>query len=277
MPSFTLSILGQSIRVNCVDAQTAQLVQTNFGAMIDADVPHPLGSEADWHYRVERSGDPAGYRLSRLGDEGVFAADPADVVYALEKDITLELQRRRADLLFLHASAVAFEGRAVLIAAASGGGKSTTTWGLLHHGFDYLSDELSPVDVGSMRVFPYAHALCLKQEPPPAYPLPADTLNLGRTMHIPAQHLPGATLSEPCRLVAVFLLKYSSEHAIPSVRTLGAAEASVRLYVNALNPLAHPLHGLDAVVRIAESVPCFDVESAELASTCDLIRESLPA
>ncbi len=96
-------------------------------------------------------------------------------------------------------------------------------------------------------------------------------------MHVSPQSLPGATVSEPCRLVAVFLLKYSSDHGVPRVRSLGAAEASARLYVNALNPLAHPLHGLDAVVRIAQTVPCFDVESAELAATCALIRENLPA
>jgi hypothetical protein len=277
MLSLTLSILRQRVHIDCADAETARLVRANFGAMIDGDLSCPPGNDADWRYRMEPRAQPPGYLLSRPGQDSVFEAEPAGLVYALEKDITLELQRRRADLFFLHASAVAFQGRAVLIVAESGGGKSTTTWGLLHHGFEYLSDELSPVDVASMQVFPYAHALCLKREPPPAYPLPADVLNLGRTMHVPAQSLPGATVLAPCRLVAVFLLKYSSEHVVPRVRALGAAEASVRLYVNALNPLAHPLHGLDAVVRIAESVPCFDVESGELAATCALIRANLPA
>ncbi|MEP6942067.1 MAG: hypothetical protein ABI981_03990 [Betaproteobacteria bacterium] len=276
MPSLALSILDQRVRVDCPDAELIEFVRANFGAMIDPDPAGPAGNTPGLRYCIERSAEPTGYLLSPLGRGCVHEIDSADLLYALEKDITLELQRLRADLFFLHASAVAFQGRAVLIAAESGGGKSTTTWGLLHHGFDYLSDELSPVDIGSMQVFPYPHALCLKREPPPGYPLPTDVLNLGRTLHVPAQSLPGATVSGPCPVVAVFVLKYSPQLAVPTVRALGASEASARLYVNALNPLAHPFHGLDAVVRIAETVPCFGVESAGLASTCALIRESLP-
>jgi hypothetical protein len=56
------------------------------------------------------------------------------------------------------------------------------------------------------------------------------------------------------------------------VRAIGPAEAGARLYANALNALAHADHGLDAVARIAEHVPCFSVSSAGLPSTCRLIR-----
>ena len=48
----------------------------------------------------------------------------------------------------------------------TGAGKSTTAWGLLHHGFSYLSDELAPIDLETLEVLPYRHALCLKRRPP---------------------------------------------------------------------------------------------------------------
>ncbi len=53
---------------------------------------------------------------------------------------------------------------------------------------------------------------------------------------------------------------------------MDAAEAAARLYVNALNALAHSNRGLDAVVRIAEGVQCFALGAADLQSTCALIR-----
>jgi hypothetical protein len=56
------------------------------------------------------------------------------------------------------------------------------------------------------------------------------------------------------------------------VRAIGPAEAGARIYANALNALAHDDHGLDAVARIAETVPCFSVLSAGLPATCRLIR-----
>ena len=183
----------------------------------------------------------------------------------------MELQKRRSDLFFLHSAAVDWRGRACLLAAESGSGKSTTTWGLLHHKFHYLSDELSPIELGSMRVFPYPHALCLKRPPAPAYRLPADALDLGRTIHIPAQSLPSGTVSESRPLGAVFLVTHRPELSSPNIRAVSPAEASARLYAIALNALAHPNRGLDAVIRISETVPCFALSAAELSATCALI------
>ena len=196
-------------------------------------------------------------------------------MFLLEKDLTVELQKRRPDLYFLHSAALERKGKACLLAADSGSGKSTTTWGLLHHGFAYLSDELSPVDLDSMRVFPYPHALCLKQVPPPDYPLPAETIDLGRTLHVPVRSLPSETITEPLPLGAVFLVKYCPRLAAPELRAISAAEAGARLYLTALNALSHPNRGLDAAVGIAEHVPCFAIHSAALPATCALIRSAL--
>ena len=240
----------------------------NYGMMASA---HPEGAPPDLHYRVEHGGASGPFSLTRQREAPLYAANPGDLLFLLEKEVTVELQKRRADLLFLHSAALEWQGRVCLLAAESGSGKSTTTWALLHHDFRYLSDELSPIDLDSMKVLPYPHALCLKQAPP-AYPLPGDTIHLGRTMHVPARSLPSATVAEPRPLAAVFLVSYCPGLNAPMLSAISPAEASARLYATALNALAHPHHGLDAVVRIAEHVPCFTVSSAELPATCSLIR-----
>jgi hypothetical protein len=94
----------------------------------------------------------------------------------LKKELTIDLQKIRRELYFLHAASLSLAGQGLLIVAASGRGKSTTAWALLHHGFDYLSDELAPVDLGSLRVQFYPHALCLKKAPTLPYSLPERTL-----------------------------------------------------------------------------------------------------
>jgi hypothetical protein len=68
----------------------------------------------------------------------------------------------------------------------------------------------------------------------------------------------------------------------PVLSEISAAQAGARLYVTALNALAHPNCGLDAVVRVAERVPCYGLESADLRATCELVsrtisRQSAPA
>lgn len=265
----SLLILGQRVRVECRDLALRALLVDNFGAMASACQDSP----PDLDYSIQRW--PQGCSLTRRGEPAIDGLDPCDLLYLLEKDITIELQKRRPELFFLHSAALDWHGKAYLLAAETGGGKSTTTWALLHHEFQYLTDELSPVDLSSMRVFPYPHALCLKRLPPGPYPLPADAVHLGRTIHVPTRSFPSRAISAPLPLGAAFLLKYCPELDVPNLHAIGPAEASARLYVNTLNALAHPNHGLDAVTRIAEHVPCFAVSSAQLPATCALIRAAV--
>ena len=268
--ALSFQILGQTVRVECAHAVLRHYLTVNFGAM--KALPGDVGPKLEYRVETRPTGSLALFRdgLEVAADEG-----PDEMLFLLEQDATVELQKRRSDLYFLHSAAIERHGKACLLAAESGSGKSTTAWGLLHHGFGYLSDELSPIDLDSMRVFPYAHALCLKRTPPSPYSLPGQSLRVGARIHIPAAALPGPTISWPCALGPVFLIKHRPDLAKPALRQVSRAEASAYLYVNALNALAHPSHGLDAVVRIAECVPCFSVDTADLAATCAIISSTV--
>jgi hypothetical protein len=265
--SFRFVILGVHVRIDCPDAALRRILVANFGAMSSTDVEPPV----DLDYSVICNEGVGSFSLVRDGQAALDGSGLSDFLYLLEKDVTVELQKRRADLLFLHSAAIDWQGRACLIAAESGRGKSTTTWALLHHEFGYLSDELSPIDLNSMQVFPYPHALCLKRLPP-GYPLPKEALHLGRTIHVQTRFLPTAVIPGPRPLGAVFFVHYRPDISAPELRAISPAAATARLYVTALNPLAHPNRGLDAAVRIAEHVPCYMLSSAGLPATCALIR-----
>jgi len=225
-------------------------------------------------YAVTAGAEQGTFVLLRDGRPAIAATDVGDLLFRLEKDITVALQEARTELLFLHAAALGHGGLAYLLAGDSGQGKSSTAWGLLHHGFGYLSDELAPVDLRSATVLAYPHALCLKQPPPPGYPLPAnDVLDLGRTLHVPVRLLPGGALSGPCAIGGVLFVHYAAERRGARLRPIGAAEAAARLYTVTLNALAHSSRGLDAVQHIAERVPCLYLEAADLAGTCDVVKQ----
>ena len=49
----------------------------------------------------------------------------------------------------------------------------------------------------------------------------------------------------------------------------------MRIYTTALNALAHADCGLAPAMKIACDVPCFEVATASLAETCDLIRSAI--
>lgn len=265
--------MGLRVRVECQDPGLRRDIVANFAAMTAASE----GGAPDLDYQVAKDAARDTFGLACQGtviDDGL---DAGDLLFALEKSLTVELQKRRPDLFFLHAAALERNGVAFLMAAASGSGKSTAAWGMLHHECRYLSDELCPIDLDTMRVFPYPHALCLKQDPPAPYALPANTLRLGRTLHVPVADLPAPAVSEPVALGAVFLVTHRPDIAAPEMHAIGPAEAGARLYVNALNALAHRNQGLEAAARIAQHVPCFALSSARLAPTCALVRATVDA
>jgi len=258
-------ILGCHVQVVSASDEVRGLLLSALGAMAAPD----RSGAPDLRYRIHDAAEGAGFVLGRDGCPDREADDLDDLLFQFEKDVVLELQRRRSDLFFLHSAVLEWRGKAVLLAADSGSGKSTTAWGLLHHGFRYLSDELAPIDPYAMVVWPYPHALCLKERPAAPYPLPRETLDLGRTLHVPPSALPSpAPIADPVPLGALFFVRHRPELESPKLRRMDPAEAGVRLYVVALNALAHPNRGLDAALRIAAGIPCFEVWTTGLPASC---------
>jgi hypothetical protein len=268
------SVLDQRLAFECRDAALSALVVAESPGLPCADDME--GQDPALRYTVSVNGNPPSFALSRDGGTVLQGTGGAAFLSMLEQDLTVELQKRRPDLLFVHAAALEWQGGACLLVAESGVGKSTTAWALLHHGFDYLSDELAPIDLTSLHVHPYPRALCLK-EVPQEYPPPPGAVNLGVTTHIPAQALPRAPVYEPKPLSAIFLLSRMHVSGAPAIRTLAPGEAAARLYVHSLNPLAHGNRGLDAVADIAARTPCFALTLAELPASCALIEATLAA
>jgi len=263
-------IIGCVVAIECRDQAAAELIRANYAAMQICPCANP-----DLAYEVWRRGNGSQFRLIRQGGEQIIAADEGELLFVLEKGLTIELQKIRRELYFLHAAALSLAGRGLLLVAASGTGKSTTAWALLHHGFDYLSDELAPVALDSLRVQPYPHALCLKKEPPLPYSLPLQSVRTCSTLHVPVAQLPNSTPANPAPLSAIFFLEHCPELKIPTMATITKAEAAARLFVNALNPLAHEQDGLAGAAVIAQRVPSFHLKSAALGPTCQLVKSIL--
>ena len=256
------SVCDVVVAIEAPAGKVRQALLVNYAAMQVAAGPFHL------RYRVERH---AHEYIVHRDNAALTASCLGELVFIVEKDITLALQRLRADLYFIHAGVVLSNLGAILIVGASGAGKSTLTWGLVQSGFAYLSDELAPVELHSMRVHPYPHALCLKREPPAPYTLPPATLRTEETLHIPVDAL-ATRPAAPSAIGAILFVQYASAHTAPAAREISAGSAAARLYTQALNPLAHIRMGLPAAADIVQRVPCFEVDSADLQETCALVR-----
>jgi len=244
---------GFTIRTH--DDETAALMEAAFGGMSRRV---PAADAARRIFDVARKG--SGYRVTNPAAGESILPDEDALLFHIDKDITIWLQLERRDLFFIHAAAVARGSRVIVLTAPSGTGKSTFVLSLVEKGLDYLSDELAPVDLRTLAVEPYAHALCLKSPPPAPYILPSNTVRCGRRYHVP--------LSGPAdrtRTLAALVFVRRDDERFDRLRPISGASAAARLMANALNPLAHPGDGLDAAVTLGQAVPCFELDIQGLA------------
>lgn len=264
--SHTFAIVGIGIRIDCDSSSLCDIFAKNFAC------PAAVSNSFALQYHVRSIGKGGGFEVSRLdGDFRSTARDIGQLIYLLESDLVVQLQFLRPDLLFLH-SAVISDGRlAYLFTGPSGAGKSTTCWGLLHHDFHYLSDELAPVSLEQGSVSPYSHALCLKSLPPVAYPTPDEALVTGRGIHIPLPAMPTRPLGSELPIGSIFFVEHRERNKKASAEQVGHAEAATRLYPNILNALAHSNDGLDAALRLTRDIECYRLDAADLADTCRLV------
>jgi hypothetical protein len=153
---FALSVCDRRFLIQSEDEEAASFVRAEFGSMlVDPSLPSPVARR----YRIGSAPSASGFHVATDDDEPVLLEDADGLLFHLDKDLTIALQLQRADLFFLHAAVVALDDRAVVLSAPSGTGKSTLALALLENGFDYLSDELAPIDVQRLTVHPFPHAL----------------------------------------------------------------------------------------------------------------------
>jgi hypothetical protein len=269
LDTLSLRVLGCQVNVQCSDAASPALLRAQYGHLQGRLEPGAL------HYTVDRQEGAGRFVIIRASQPPLIALDPGEFLFLFEKDMTVELQKLRRDLYFVHAAVLQCGRKAFMLVGESGSGKSTTTWALLHHGYGYWSDELAPVDLQTLEIYPYPHALCLKGVPPAAYPPPKSTLYTSRSLHIPTVTLPSVVGHAPAPVVAIFFVHYRPEALTPIVQPMSKATAVARLLANALNPLAHAADGLDGAITLGTSVASFDLTAADLTATCALVNATL--
>jgi hypothetical protein len=270
MDTIRLEILGRNVHIDFASStklHAKNLVRQVYSAFVNR------GDKPDWSYSVHPHNDGLGYSLVRASRLLRKAKSDGELIRELEHDITIELQKQRPDLYFLHGAALEFAGKGLALIGPSGSGKSTTTWELLNHGFSYLSDELIPLDLNTKTVYPYPHALCLKAEPTGDHRLPMASLRTSTTFYVPVEHLPTRIAAPLAHLDALFFIRYDPLVRTPQLKPITKAMAAARLFANALNPLAHENDGLDGAVDIVKTSECIDLVTGDLRTTCRLINE----
>jgi hypothetical protein len=165
-------------------------------------------------------------------DDDTFAAGPdgARLLDVVIGDLELWVAEHAKGLIFVHAGAVVWQGRAIVIPGRSRAGKSTLVAELVRAGAGYLSDEYAVIDPSGL-VLPYPRPLSLRAR---------DGLTSART---PVQHL-GGTVGAPARLGVVAHLQYDAARGWAPEPTT-AAHLMLALLDNTVAARTRPVAAMD--------------------------------
>jgi hypothetical protein len=268
MEAFEFEVVRTRIRIQCSDRVTFDLLWSAYGHLASdsgsPDLTYTVGEGESGVFRFHKDGVPK----ETIRGRGWLLA-------FLDDDLVVTLQHLHPELYFLHAAVLTRHGSAFLFPAPAGSGKSTLTWALLSHGFEYVSDELAPLTLEPPKVIPFPRPLCLKQQPPVGYEITIPTLTTERAIHISATNLSLAPASNSLPVSGIFFPRYQPEHADPIPRRVSTARAATRIYVNCLNALAHPASGLAAAEILATRLPCFELGTANLKEACQAVCQTV--
>ena len=191
----------------------------------------------------------------------------AALYYAVDKALVLELQRQCSELLFFHAAVLGSSRSVIAVLATSGGGKSTTSLAAIKAGLECFSDELAPIELDTLRVWPYPRALSLKSKPTLRYAhgLP-HVHRIDQQWFVPLKPRLSPSHGSPIPLRALVILEQVSNDCSHATR-LSGAQALAHVYSHCLNPLAHDNGGLSAVKRLLGALPCYRFSSASPTDT----------
>jgi hypothetical protein len=196
--------------------------------------------------------------LAEAGDQYEVRLDGTPLSSSADLDVVLEVLAgqirsciaQRSPELFVHAGAVAYEDRAIVIPGPSFSGKTTLVAALVNAGARYYSDEFAVLD-GSGRVHPYAKPLSIRDGNAISGPAPL----------APPAGQPGDT-PLPIGLIAV--TRYSPSAAWrPECRSPG--EGALALLSNTVPIRDRPAEALATVGTAAASALVLEGDRGEAA------------
>ena len=244
--------------------EVASSIMASHSSMIVTAVDEIVGS-----LEVYRAN--GGY-VCRGQNELEYRGDPANLADWLNRDILDQFIRAHPARLWLHAGAVEIAGRAVLIVGKSGQGKSTLVKHLLDSGWNYLSDEMAPVDTVSWEVSPYPRTPVRRVNPGHyvesivRHPIKRETL--------PLQLSQVSRANARIGMIAFPTFRYGSA---ASMRPVSAGEAALKLSASCTNFTDLQAVAVTWIAVLAQTIPCVLLEYGNGVDAASLLNQHAKA
>ena len=261
--AFDVELGGATARLEADDAAAAKVLDFLCAAMAtersaEGAVVFRLGPGAD-------PGSIAVYRDDAVIYAGLSAGGAS--AFLLEK-LQDHLVKHCTSGIWLHAAAVARDGRSLLLAGKTGSGKTTLATRLVLRGFDYLTDELVWIDPSSTCLRGFARPLHLKTEAGALFaelfaPQRSDAVAETALGHHVSPLRLGATVVREAHPDVLVFPSYTPGARL-DLCPLSKAQAAARTMSCLVDARGRALHGFDDVARLAHGVSAYAMVYSDL-------------
>ena len=181
--------------------------------------------------------------------------------------------------MLLHASAVARDGRAVIMSGESGSGKSTLAALLGESGWRLMGDEFTLIDPAGGDALAFPRAVSLKNAAIAEVAARVDHARLGPLLsgtpkgdirHLIPSADAVAAMHEPARPALLLFPRFGGE---ASIERMGEGEAFVRLTEASTNYVALGEGGFAALTRLVRETPAFGISYSDSATGMGLVEQ----
>ena len=198
---------------------------------------------------------------------------------AAEMGMNLQIALGWRRHMLLHASAVALDGRAVIMSGESGSGKSTLAALLGEGDWRLMGDEFTLIDPVSSDALAFPRAVSLKNAAIAEVAARVDAARLGPLMtgtpkgdirHLIPRADAVAAMHEPVRPALLLFPRFGGAAAI---EPMGEGEAFVRLTEASTNYVALGEAGFAALTRLVRETPAFGISYSDSATGMALVEQ----
>jgi hypothetical protein len=207
-----------------------------------------------------REASPGAYDLIRDGEIIVDDLSLDVAIWWLGRDLSDLIAFRASEHIFVHAGAVAHEGKAIVLPGKTHAGKTTLVAALVRAGAVYLSDEYAPIDAAGL-VHPYARPLSIRDES--TAQVDHDVASLG-----------GVAGVEPVPLGVVAVTSYR-EGASWEPKRISPGDGVLALMANAIPAQTRPEATLQALSRCVDGALVLRSDRGEADAVAPLLLAAL--
>jgi hypothetical protein len=270
--------LEHRFRVHCDHRGLAQHLETVLAPLRTSDGGGPV---SEYEVVVDRA-RPGPFEL-RLDGACVVSSDhPARPYARLLQQINRHATRSTApDATLLHSAAAAGRDGLVLFPAPMESGKSTLVAGLVRAGWAYLTDELVAVDADDAGVRGLPRAISLDPGSWALFPELAPNVDEATAARLPAQwQIPATSIGPlaPDGLHPAAVVTHRYDPTSPTALVELDAVACLRQLITCCFSFdEHTARDLDALARLLDRTPCFELNVGTLDGATDLLNDTFGA